>query len=117
MLLFVAGEVGLAEAGEGGQIACSALQTSAAVISLTGRCRDVLSVAPHLRRTKSDYETGPFHSGLGRCRDVLSVVSHLRRTKSDYETGPFHSGLGRCRDVLSVAPHLRRTKSDYETDP
>nr|CAD7393318.1 unnamed protein product [Timema cristinae] len=34
-------------------------------------------------------ENGPFHSGLGRCRHVLSVAPHLRRTKFDYETGPF----------------------------
>nr|CAD7410181.1 unnamed protein product [Timema poppensis] len=33
-------------------------------------------------------ENGPFHSGLGRRRHVLSVAPDLRRTKFDYETGP-----------------------------
>nr|CAD7394902.1 unnamed protein product [Timema cristinae] len=79
------------------------------------RCRPLFSVAPHLRRTQSDYETGSLYSDLDRCRPLFSVAPHLRRTQSDYETGSFYSDLDRCRPLFSVAPHLRRTQSDYET--
>nr|CAD7404697.1 unnamed protein product [Timema poppensis] len=38
------------------------------------------------------FENGPFHSGLGKCRHELSVAPHFRRTKFDYETGPKPEG-------------------------
>nr|CAD7399223.1 unnamed protein product [Timema cristinae] len=60
-----------------------------------------MSIAPHLGSTKSDYETGPFHSDLSR-GPVMSIAPHLGRTKPDYETGPFHSGLVRGGEVRQL---------------
>nr|CAD7399596.1 unnamed protein product [Timema cristinae] len=66
-----------------------------------------------LRRTKSDYQTSPFHSDLDKCRPVFSIELDLRRTKSDYQTSPFHSDLDKCRPVFSIELDLRRYLQEF----
>nr|CAD7577704.1 unnamed protein product [Timema californicum] len=76
----------------------SGLEQRAAVLRSALAVGVVFNIAPHLRHTESDYETGPVYSGLGdwqpECVSSVSTLGlHFSENSVDEDAPPSKRGF------------------------